>query len=57
MDFDLQITPWQTIENILFFALILTPSFLEYLFVSGRLGDLIRVSGDVFGSSDSSGSF
>ena len=50
--FEVQITSWQRIERILFFALILTPSFLGYFFVSGPLGDLQRVSGDTFRSTD-----
>ena len=54
---EVQIIPWQRIERIFFFALILTPSFLGYFFVPGPLGDLKRVSGDVLGSTDSIGSF
>ena len=55
----MQITPWQKkkIERIFVFALILTPSFLGYFFVPGPLGGLKPVSGDVFGSTDSIGSF
>ena len=51
-DFEVQITPWQKIGRVFFFALILTPSFLGYFFVPGPLGDLKGVSGDVFGSTD-----
>ena len=55
--FEVQITPWQRIERIFVFALILTPSILGHFFVPGPLGRLKRVSGDVFGSTDSIGSF
>ena len=56
--FEVQITPWQKNKGVFVFALILTPSFLGYFFVPGRLGGSKRVvSGDVFGSTDSIGSF
>ena len=55
--FEVKITPWQRIAGIFVFALILTQSFLGCFFVLGPLGDLKRVSGDVFGSTDSIGSF
>ena len=35
----------------------LISSFVGYLFFPGPLGDLKRVSGDVFGSTDSIGGF
>ena len=54
--FEVQITPWQRIQSVSFFALILTPSFLGNVFVPGPLGDLKRVSSDFFGSTDSVGS-
>ena len=53
----MQITAWQKMERILVFALMHAPSFLGYFFVPGLLGDLKCVSGDVFGSTDSIGSF
>ena len=53
----MQITPWLKIERIFIFALILILSFLSYFFVPSPLGDLKRVSGDVFGSTDSIGGF
>ena len=55
--FEVKLTPWQRIEKIFFFALILIPSFLGYLFVPCPLGDIKRVSGEVFGSTDLIGSF
>ena len=55
--FEVEIMPWQKIERIFCFALILTPSFLGYFFVPGPLVDLKGVSGDVFRSTDSIGSF
>ena len=56
-DFEVQITAPRRIESILFFALILTPSFLSYFFVPCPMGDLKRVFGAVFESTDSVGAF
>ena len=53
----MQITPWQKTKRIFVFALMHAPSFLGYFFVPVPLGDLKRVSEDVFRSTDSIGSF
>ena len=55
--FEVEITPWQRIERIIVFALIPTPSFLGYFFVPGLLGELKGISGGVFASTASIGSF
>ena len=55
--FEVQFSPWQRFERIFVFALIPTLSFRAYFFVPGPLGDLKRVSWDVFGSTDSISAF
>ena len=53
----MQISPWQRIERIFVFALMHPLSFRSYFFVTGPLGYLKPFLGDVFGATDSIGSF